>query len=118
MKDSTGDAARYQAYLDAVREVDSFELYTGTEPQIVDAVRAGGTGSINGLSNCSPELFTALRSALETGEGVEPLHDEIAALKEQVQSEESTVLAVKRRVRERLAERGIDYPAAARAPFS
>ena len=43
--------------------------------------------------------------------------DEIAALKEQVRSEESTVLAVKRRVRERLAERGVDYPAAARAPF-
>ena len=37
MKDSTGDAARYRAYLDAVRGVDSFELYTGTEPQIVDA---------------------------------------------------------------------------------
>ena len=117
MKDSTGDAARHRAYLDAVRGVDSFELYTGTEAQIVDAVRAGGTGSINGLSNCRPELFTALRSALEAGEGVEPLHEEIAALKEQVRSEASTVLAVKRRVRERLAERGVDYPAAARAPF-
>jgi 4-hydroxy-tetrahydrodipicolinate synthase len=118
MKDSTGDAARYGAYLDAVRAVDSFELYTGTEPQIVEAVRAGGTGSINGLANCRPELFTALRSALSSGEGVEPLHEEITALKQQVQSEESTVLAVKRRLRDRLAERGVDYPAAARAPFS
>ena len=72
------------------------------------AVRAGATGSINGLSNCRPELFTALRSALEAGEGVEPLHEEIAALKEQVRSEASTVPAVKRRVRECLAERGID----------
>ena len=118
MKDSTGDWGRHEAYLEAVRGVDSFELYTGTEPLIVDAVRAGATGSINGLANCRPELFAALRSALEAGEGVEPLHEEIAALKAQVRSEDSTVLAVKRRVRERLAERGVDYPAAARAPFS
>jgi 4-hydroxy-tetrahydrodipicolinate synthase len=117
MKDSTGDFARHEEYLAAVRDVESFELYTGTEPQMVDAVRAGSTGSINGLSNCRPELFAALRSALAAGEDVRSLHEEIAALKEQVKREQSTVLAVKRRVRERLAERGIDYPAAARAPF-
>jgi 4-hydroxy-tetrahydrodipicolinate synthase len=117
MKDSTGDFARHEQYLAAVRDVHSFELYTGTEPQMVDAVRAGSTGSINGLSNCRPEWFTALRSGLDAGEDVSRLHEEIAALKEQVKSEQSTVLAVKRRVRERLAERGVDYPAAARAPF-
>ena len=118
MKDSTGDFARHEAYLEAVRGVDSFEVYTGTEPQLVDAARAGGTGSINGLSNCRPELFTALRDALASGDGVEPLHEEISALKTQVKSEDSTVRAVKRRVRERLAERGVDYPAGARAPFA
>jgi 4-hydroxy-tetrahydrodipicolinate synthase len=118
MKDSTGDFARHEQYLAAVRGVDAFEVYTGTEPHLADAVRAGATGSINGLSNCAPELFTALRDALAAGEGVEPLQAEIAALKEQVKSEDSTVLAVKRRVRERLAERGVDYPTAARAPFS
>ena len=118
MKDSTGDAARYREYLDAVRGVDSFQLYTGTEPQIVDAVRAGGSGSINSLANCRPELFVALLEALEAGEGVAPLDEEVAALKAEVRSEESTVIAVKRRVRERLAERGVDYPAAARPPLS
>jgi 4-hydroxy-tetrahydrodipicolinate synthase len=118
MKDSTADFPRHEAYIAATRDVGSFELYTGTEPHLVDAVRAGGTGSINGLSNCRPELFVALRDAVASGNGVEPLHEEIAALKQQVKSEDSTVLAVKRRVRERLAERGVDYPAAARAPFS
>ena len=118
MKDSTGDYARHEAYLAAVRGVDSFEVYTGTEPHIVDAVQAGGAGSINGLANCRPELFTALRDALAAGDGVEPLREEITALKQQVRAEESTVIAVKRRVRERLAERGVDYPAAARAPFA
>jgi 4-hydroxy-tetrahydrodipicolinate synthase len=117
MKDSTGDFARHEAYLEAVRGVDSFEVFTGTEPHLVQAARAGGTGSINGLANCRPELFSSLRDALAAGAGVEPLHEEIAALKAQVKSEESTVIAVKRRVRERLAERGVDYPAAPRAPF-
>ena len=118
MKDSTGDATRYREYLEAVRGVDSFQLYTGTELQIVEAVRAGGSGSINSLANCRPELFVALLEALEAGEGVEPLDEEVAALKAEVRSEESTVIAVKRRVRERLAERGVDYPAEARPPFS
>ena len=116
MKDSTGDFARHEEYLAAVPE--GFEVYTGTEPQVAAATRAGGTGTINALSNCRPELFTALRSAMAAGEDVAVLQEEIAALKEQVKAEESTVIAVKRRVRERLAERGVDYPAAPRAPFS
>ena len=35
-----------------------------------------------------------------------------------VQAEESTVAAIKRRVRERLAKRGVDYPAAPARPFT
>jgi 4-hydroxy-tetrahydrodipicolinate synthase len=118
MKDSTGDFARHEAYLEAVRGVE-FEVYTGTESQLVRAVRAGAAGSINGLSNCAPELLVALRGALVAGDdaAVARLHDEVAALKEQVKSEDSTVAAIKRRVRARLAERGIDYPAEPRAPF-
>jgi dihydrodipicolinate synthase/N-acetylneuraminate lyase len=79
-------------------------------------VAAGAKGSINGLSNCRPELFVALRESLAAGEDVTALHEEISALKAEVKAE-GTVPAVKRRVRERLAERGIDYPAAPRAPF-
>jgi 4-hydroxy-tetrahydrodipicolinate synthase len=120
MKDSTGDLARHEAYLDAVRGADSFELYTGSEPLILPSVRAGGAGSINGLANCRPELFTGLRDALTAGDEAESgrLQDEISVLKQTVRAEESTVAAVKRRVRERLAERGVDYPAAPRAPFT
>lgn len=118
MKDSTGDFSRHQAYLEAVRGAD-FEVYTGTEPQLVQAVRAGAAGSINGLANCAPELLARLRDALASGDdaSVDRMHEEVAALKAQVKSEESTVAAIKRRVRARLAERGIDYPAAPRAPF-
>jgi 4-hydroxy-tetrahydrodipicolinate synthase len=114
MKDSTGDLERHRSYLEAVPE--SFEVYTGTEPLIVDSVAAGAAGTINGLANCRPELFAALRDALAAGDDVTALHEEIAALKAEVKAE-GTVPAVKRRVRERLAERGVDYPAAPRAPF-
>ena len=117
MKDSTGDLQRHHAYLEAVRGADGFEVYTGTEPLIVESVAAGATGTINGLSNCRPELFTALRDALAAGEDAAALHEEISALKAQVKAESSTVAAIKRRVRERLAERGVDYPDAPRAPF-
>jgi dihydrodipicolinate synthase/N-acetylneuraminate lyase len=119
MKDSTGDFARHEAYLRAVDGRD-FELYTGTEPLLLRSVRAGSTGTIGALLNCAPELFTGLRDALERGDEdtAARLQDEITTLKEQTKAEESTVVAVKRRVRERLAERGVDYPASPRAPFT
>lgn len=116
MKDSTGDFARHEEYLQAVRGAD-FEVFIGSEPLLVRSARAGGAGSINGLSNCRPELFAALRAALAGDGDAAPLHDEIAALKAEVTSGTSTIAAIKRRVRERLAEEGVDYPSATRAPF-
>jgi 4-hydroxy-tetrahydrodipicolinate synthase len=112
MKDSTGDFERHRAYLAAAP--DGFEVYTGTEPLIVESVAAGAEGTINGLANCRPELFAALRDALAAGEDVTRLHEEISALKAEVKAESSTPAAVKRRVRERL---GAHYPDAVRAPF-
>jgi dihydrodipicolinate synthase/N-acetylneuraminate lyase len=119
MKDSTGDFARHEEYLDAVRGAD-FELYIGAEPLLLRAVRAGSTGTINGLLNCRPELFVALREAVEAGDDAraDRVQAEISALKDEVKAEPSTVIAVKRRVRQRLAEDGIDYPAAPRPPFA
>jgi 4-hydroxy-tetrahydrodipicolinate synthase len=120
MKDSTGDFARHEAYLNAVAGDRAFELYTGTEPLVLRSVRAGAAGSITALANCAPELFIGLRDALAAGDEAEAgrLQDEITVLKEQTRAEESTVAAIKRRVRERLANRGVDYPAAPRAPFT
>jgi len=120
MKDSTGDFARHEAYLDAVSGNGAFELFTGTEPLVLRSIRAGAAGSITALANCAPELFTGLREALAAGDEAEAgrLQDQITLLKEQTRAEESTVAAIKRRVRERLAKRGVDYPAAPRAPFT
>ncbi|MFL5128307.1 MAG: dihydrodipicolinate synthase family protein [Microvirga sp.] len=120
MKDSTGDFARHEAYLDAVSGNGSFELFTGTEPLAVRSIEAGAAGVIGALLNCAPELFTDLRDALAAGDTAETgrLHDQISLLKEQIKREESTVAAIKRRVRDRLAKGGVDYPAAPRAPFT
>jgi 4-hydroxy-tetrahydrodipicolinate synthase len=119
MKDSTGDFARHEAYLHAV-DGRPFELYTGTEPLLLRSVRAGSTGSISALANCAPQLFTGLRDALARGDEDDAarIQGEITLLKEQTRAEESTVVAIKRRVRDRLATRGIDYPAGPRAPFT
>jgi 4-hydroxy-tetrahydrodipicolinate synthase len=119
MKDSTGDFARHEAYLRAVDGRD-FELYTGSEPFVLRSVRAGSAGSISALANCVPELFTGLRDAVARGDDDEAtrIQGEIAVLKEQTKAEESTVVAIKRRVRDRLTARGVDYLATPRAPFT
>jgi 4-hydroxy-tetrahydrodipicolinate synthase len=118
MKDSTGDFSRHEQYLDAVRG-EQFEVYIGSEPLIVRSARAGGSGTINGLSNCRPELFTRVREALAAGDEarVSRLDAEIAGLKAEVKDADSSIAAIKRLVRARLAERGVDYPSATRAPF-
>ena len=67
MKDSTGDFARHEAYLDATRERD-FELYIGSEPLVLRAYREGAAGAITGLAGARPELFARLREALEAGD--------------------------------------------------
>jgi dihydrodipicolinate synthase/N-acetylneuraminate lyase len=120
MKDSTGDLARHEAYLEAIPEDREFEVYTGSEPLILPSVRAGAAGTINALSNFRPELFIALRDGLAEGDeaAAARAQDEIAQLKEYVRAEESTVAAVKRRVRDRLADHGVDYPTGPRAPFT
>jgi dihydrodipicolinate synthase/N-acetylneuraminate lyase len=114
MKDSTGDLARHREYLAATDGLD-FEVYTGTEPLLVESVRAGATGTINGLSNARPEWFVELRDSFDAR--AERITADLSALKREIAAEGSTVAGVKRRVAERLAERGVAYPTAVRAPF-
>ena len=119
MKDSTDDFARHEAYLDAL-DGQPFALYVGSEPLVLRAFRRGAAGAITGLAGCRPELFASLREALAAGddETAEQLQDRIAQAKAEVESEGSTVAAVKRRVTAALAERDVAYPPAPRAPFA
>jgi dihydrodipicolinate synthase/N-acetylneuraminate lyase len=118
MKDSTADFARHEAYLEALAGRD-FELFIGSEPLVLRACRLGAAGAVTGLAGCRPELFAGLRDALAADDdaAAERVQAEITAAKEEVEAEGSTVAAVKRRVAAALAERGVDYPAAPRAPF-
>jgi 4-hydroxy-tetrahydrodipicolinate synthase len=119
MKDSTGDFERHEAYLDALAGRE-FELYVGSEPLVLRAYRRGAAGAVTGLAGCRPELFAALRTAIESGEGdaAERVQEEIATAKAGVEAEGSTVAAVKRRVAAALAERGVTYPPEPRPPFA
>jgi 4-hydroxy-tetrahydrodipicolinate synthase len=115
MKDSTADLERHREYLAAVDGSD-FEVYTGSETLLLESIRAGAAGTINGLSNCRPEWFVELRESFDTAG--ERIQADLAALKREIAGEGSTVAAVKRRVADRLAERGVAYPTALRAPFA
>jgi 4-hydroxy-tetrahydrodipicolinate synthase len=119
-KDSTADFSVHEAYLEAVAGHDGFELFTGSEPLVLQSVLAGAAGAITGLAGCAPELFVELAGALEAGDAAEAAHvqDAIAAAKAQVEAEGATVAAIKRRVCARLRERGVRYPPAPRAPFA
>ena len=120
MKDSTGDFARHEAYLDAVSGNGSFELFTGTEPLAVRSIAAGRRRCHRRASELRARaVHRPARRARRRRQGRErPAPRPDPLLKEQVKAEESTVAAIKRRVRERLARGGVDYPAAPRAPFT
>ena len=119
MKDSTDDFARHEAYLDAL-DARPFELYVGSEPLVLRAFRRGAAGAITGLAGCRPELFAALREALEAGDDAtaEELQARISRAKGEVEAEGPTVAAVKRRVTTALAGWGVAYPPKPRAPFA
>jgi 4-hydroxy-tetrahydrodipicolinate synthase len=115
MKDSTGDFDRHREYLDVLAGHE-FELYTGTESLVLDAVRAGAAGAVTGLAGARPELFAALADAIEADddEAAAQAQAAIAAGRVEVDAEGSTVAGVKRRV----AASVPGYPAAPRAPFA
>jgi 4-hydroxy-tetrahydrodipicolinate synthase len=119
MKDSTADFGRHEAYLEAIAGT-GFELFVGAEALVLRSLRAGSAGAITGLAGCRPELFATLRDAHAAGDdaAAEAAQERIAADKDELEAEGATVAGVKRRVRERLAERGVDYSDATRAPFA
>jgi 4-hydroxy-tetrahydrodipicolinate synthase len=115
MKDSTGDVERHRQYRAALDGLD-FELYTGTERYVLDAVRAGSAGAVTGLAGARPDLFARLADAVEAGDDdtADAVQAEIAAAKAEIESEGSVVAAVKRRVAARIT----GYPPEPRAPFA
>ncbi|WP_435096994.1 dihydrodipicolinate synthase family protein [Halarchaeum sp. P4] len=81
LKDSSGDFGYFTDVLAAAP--DDFEVYQGVDGQLVPAGLMGATGGINALSNAIPEVYAAVRNALDAGdderarelqqEGIKPL---------------------------------------------
>ena len=119
MKDSTGEAEAGRAFAAAVAG-RPFELYTGSDNLLLGALRNGGHGAITALAGARPDLLAALARALDAGDdaAAERAGAALTEAKRALAAEGPTVRSVKRRVRAVLAERGIDYPDATRAPFS
>jgi 4-hydroxy-tetrahydrodipicolinate synthase len=119
MKDSTGDPECHRRFVAAVAG-RPFRIYTGSDDLVLGAIRTGGHGAITALAGARPDLLAALRRALDDGDDVaaDRAAAALAAEKDALAREGATIPAVKRRVRAALAERGVDYPAAPRAPFS
>ncbi|HZH07825.1 MAG TPA: dihydrodipicolinate synthase family protein [Lautropia sp.] len=60
VKDSTGDLAHS---LGLVRAFPMLSILIGAEPDVAQAMRAGASGSINGLANLAPRLMQRIVSA-------------------------------------------------------
>jgi dihydrodipicolinate synthase/N-acetylneuraminate lyase len=118
LKDSTADAGSHRAFAAAVAG-RPFRIYSGTEGLVLEAMRNGGFGAITAVAAVRPDLPAALGRALDAGDGVEAeaAAAALAAEKDALAQEGATIPAVKARVRRALAELGVDYPVARRAPF-
>jgi dihydrodipicolinate synthase/N-acetylneuraminate lyase len=119
MKDSTADPECHEAFVAAVAG-KPFRLYTGTDGLVLGALRSGGFGAITAVAAARPDLLAAVGRALDAGDAdaADRAGAVLAAEKDALTREGATIPAVKARVRAALAARGVDYPAAPRAPFA
>jgi 4-hydroxy-tetrahydrodipicolinate synthase len=59
VKDSSGDRASLEAYLDAAKSVGK-QVFVGDERLVVECLRGGGSGTVSGLANSYPRLVGRL----------------------------------------------------------
>jgi 4-hydroxy-tetrahydrodipicolinate synthase len=82
MKDSSPDAERRRAFVDATRDLPSFDVLTGHAPTLHAALIAGASGSITAIANVRQRQVVALHAAVEVGDDPEAarLQASLAAL--------------------------------------
>jgi 4-hydroxy-tetrahydrodipicolinate synthase len=119
LKDSTKSIDRHREYLAAVSGREGFELFVGTAALVLEALRAGAAGAVLAVSNSHPELAVELVRACgeRRWDDAERLQAELAAVEQEIARDE-VIPGLKRRVAERLRERGAaDYGTELRAPL-
>jgi 4-hydroxy-tetrahydrodipicolinate synthase len=82
MKDSSPDAERRRAFVDATRDLPSFDVLTGHAPTLHAALLAGASGSITAIANVRQRQVVALHAAVDAGNDPEAarLQTSLAAL--------------------------------------
>ena len=68
LKDSSGDLTYFKELVKLKRERPDWSLLCGTEHQLVESVRLGGDGGVNGGANIFPKLFSEAYRAASTGD--------------------------------------------------
>jgi 4-hydroxy-tetrahydrodipicolinate synthase len=68
MKDSSPDADRRAAFIEATRDVETFQLLTGHGPTLHAALTAGADGSITAIANLRQRQVVALHDAVARGD--------------------------------------------------
>jgi 4-hydroxy-tetrahydrodipicolinate synthase len=68
MKDSSPDADRRAAFVEATREVETFQVLTGHAPTLQAALAAGAAGSITAIANVRQRQVVALHAAVAGGD--------------------------------------------------
>jgi dihydrodipicolinate synthase/N-acetylneuraminate lyase len=119
LKDSTKSMERHREYLEAVRGREDFALFIGTAALVLEALRGGAAGAVLAVANSHPELAVELVRACreERWDDAEPIQAELAAAEQEL-ARDGTIPALKRRVAERLRERGAAaYGTELRAPL-
>jgi dihydrodipicolinate synthase/N-acetylneuraminate lyase len=108
LKDSTKSPKRLAEYLEVASRHDGFRVFVGAEERALDARRAGAAGSISALANARADVMLRVRE-----EGTRNAQAAVNAARRELDG----IAGLKRAVSERLAELGVSYPAAPRAPL-
>jgi 4-hydroxy-tetrahydrodipicolinate synthase len=119
MKDSTKSRERHCDYAAHARSIgDSFTLFTGSAPLVLDALREGSS-AVLAVANLRPELCAALLSAWGDGDedGAQRLQDDLTATEAGLAHSGTPLAELKRAVAERMRERGASYGPELRGPL-
>lgn len=120
LKDSSESSERHHEYLRvADRHAErGFSVLVGSEALMLEALQDGAAGCVLGLANLRPDLLLELREAAraERWDEAADLQDEVTRLNGEL-GRGPLFTGLNRTVAERLAARGIDYPAHQRPPL-
>jgi 4-hydroxy-tetrahydrodipicolinate synthase len=108
LKDSTKSPERHAEYLEVARAHEGLRVFVGSERLALDSLRAGSAGMISALASARADLLLRLRDERS---------EEAQQAVVRAQAELRGIPDLKRAVSERLAERGVSYQPAPRAPL-